>query len=259
MEDRFVRNLKSGSTLLYALLVLAALSAASLALSGSVISSLKQAQAIDMAIRAYYAANAGAEEALYNFRKLDNTVASLNGSATLPNKSSWVRTAQGNEETITTSLKANQSFQLDLYDPENSLTAMASTMRSIKLNWTGPGNEWIEVSYSPWNTDGTVYDVVAKRLFGSSAQPAIINLIGPAYLYKVRIKALYADVSDLTIRAYGSFAALPPEVPIPGRLKIKVTGKASETYQAIEVTMPQKNPASSLYDYVIFSEDPLIK
>lgn len=252
---------RQGSTLLYAILVLAAVVAVSITLSNAILSSLRQANNLDMAIKAYYMADMAAEDALYRTRILKQAPATLASASSIPTES-WVRSVTAASTQITTQVPSNKTFQLDLYNPGNTfqkLQAPYSTIRSLSLSW-GPitGTQWLEVSSIGWNIDGTVDPSVSTQVFAPSAQPATISLATDD-LYKVRIKALYDTVYSLNIVAKDAGGAT---VPIPGKLVVKSTGVIGNTNQAIEVTVKDPaypSPISGLYDYVIFSEDSLIK
>ncbi len=266
MEDK-----PQGSTLLYAVLVLAAVVASSVVLSDAIFSSLKQVTSLDKAIQAYYVADSAVEDSLYRLRVLAVSPGALSASSPADGSffpfyttfGSWTRSATAASNQIVVTIPANKTMQLDLYNPAASLQNLSGSYFPIKtllLSW-GPttGSEWLEVSSIGWKVDGSVDSSVVKQIFGPSSQPATITLPNNDDLYKVRIKALYDTVYSLTITAKDQPGLV---VPLPGKIVIKATGSTSNTNQAIEVTIKDPsypNQVSGLYDYVIFSEDSLIK
>lgn len=254
-----------GSALLLAMLVMAAILTVSTATSTLVLNEIQQSLFLDHSIVAFYGAESGLERGLFEARKKDFDEVALNNlTADLPNQASYRLLAEGSEDIIYASLSPDDSFQLDLYDP-NSLSALINPIRSIRLSWEGAGS-WLEVKWTPWTTAG-ILDNPQGVYLSQVSSPVIIPLYNSsAYLYRMRLIARKAAVANLEITAYNLIdpvAACQPlttcQVPIPGRVAIKAIGEypagsANASRQALSATMPIKSPLSGLYDYVLYSE-----
>lgn len=271
---------QSGNVLLLALLVMAGIMTASLAIGAIVLNEIRQARNVDFLIVAYYAAESGVEQALYKFRKEEAVIncpageCDANGFCTLGdrescirsdgvlgNQAAWERTVDNKELQIYGKIKKDDSFQVDLYDPDG---ASAAGTESVKIEWTpqciSPATSNIEVSYIAGDPT-TGWSAASEKRFKYSAlvSPVINNGFVSTKSYRVRIKALYCDISNLVFTAWANDNAAVPQVQIPARIVLNSRGKYSTLRQAIKMTMPRRSPMSGLYDYVLFSECSLVK
>ncbi|MBU4331509.1 hypothetical protein KKD19_03565 [Patescibacteria group bacterium] len=257
---------KPGTILLLSLLILTGILLTSGIIATIVLQHLQMSRNIDNSILAFYAAEAGIEQGLYTLRKIGGTINDVKKTETLGNGASYdtdnAETALS-ENVIKIGIPKNQTFQINLYNPDNSL--LDSGIRSIVLYEVGgSGFEWAEVSWVTWDSTGDWGAHQAKthifshsQLTSGSGVP--VNLSGIAYAYRVRIKALYDDLEDLEIRAYSGADGGGSQVPIPGRVVIKSVGEYGTSKQALKVSYSSEAPIYGLYDYVIFSEESLIK
>lgn len=277
-----IKNLKSedGNVLLLALLVMAGIMTAGLGIGTIILNEIKQARNIDFSTVAYYAAEAGVEQAIYKLRK-ENAVlncpvgvcgangfcsggekeACFSTTGDLSNQSSWTRTAINKEWQIYGKIEKDNSMQIDFFDPEN---AVAAGVESVKIEWmpncVAPAVSIIEVSYVSWDPSvGWLEETERKFKYTAFESPAKINGFTSTKAYRLRIKSFFCDISNVIITAWGADNADPPQIEIPARIILNSTGKYSVVRQAIKVTMPRKSPMSGLYDYVIFSECSLVK
>jgi len=259
-----------GSALLLAMLVMASILTVSVATSTLVINEVQQSMLLDKSIVAFYGAESGVERGLFQVRHKNFNPADLsNATKTLSNNASYQLAASNTEEAIYGSLIADESYQLDLYNPD-SFEALANPIKAVRLAWDGAGS-WLEIKWTPWTTAGVLDD--PKMVYLSQASsPAIVQLYdSSAYLYRMRLIARAAGIANLAITAYNNVdpvANCVPlascQVPIPGRVSIKGIGvypanSINAANQAILVTMPIKSPLSGLYDYVLYSEEDVKK
>jgi hypothetical protein len=185
------------------------------------------------------------------------------------------------------SLLQDESKQIDLYNPDSPF-GVDNGIRYLYVSWDnnplpisdafynngyGTGPEWIEISWTGWDLNGNSYENVEKILLPSDAlrynstlcnassyiqcttvilDPDSIGLVH----YQVRVKALYANVDDIEIKALDDSNNL---VNIPSRIRLKTIGKFGRTQQALNASLPWKIPISGLFDYVIFSEEQINK
>lgn len=277
---RFKIKSERGNVLLLALLVMAGIMTAGLGIGTIILNEIKQARNIDFSTVAYYAAESSVEQAIYKLRK-ENAVlncpvgacgtngfcsggekeACVSASGDLSNQSSWVRTIVDKERQIYGKIEKDNSMQVDLFNPEN---AVAAGVESVKIEWVpdcvAPAVSTIEVSFISWDpVAGWSETTEQKFKYTSLASPVVNNGFSGVKSYRLRIKALYCDINNVIITAWGSDNAALPQIEIPARIVLSSTGKYSTARQAIKVTMPRRSPMSGLYDYVLFSECSLVK
>lgn len=255
-----MENRKRGSVLLLALLLLAGVSAASLSVSKNAIDELVAARNLSTASIAYYAAESGVEQGLYLLRKTTERLADFPVSGTLTlaqGSASWKREIPeiGQSESRQTSLLAKDTtWQFDLFDADDS-NFIASPVQKLQLSWEG---SWLQVSWSAWH-DGQWTPVVSKQM-GPAQSGLVLTLSTPenerASLFRVRFRALFGDVTNLVVKGLDESGA---NVKLPDNVVIKAVGSFGQVEQAVAATLPRHSPLSGLYEFVIFSEDSLIK
>ncbi len=270
---------QSGIVLLLALLILASVLATSLTVGSIVLRELRITHTSDRAVSAYYAAESGLEQGLYWWRadqkKGDELLVNSNSPKILSsNGASWWRVSQVTENQLLMSLKKDQSTQLDLFDIANPLNE-TSQVQSLVVSWDGnsvscpgAGSEWLEVAWSGWK-GGLLSNLNVERRYYSNSnvwvngarQEFVINLPITSVGYRVRLKALFADVCDLRVTAYkkldgGTEADI---YPIPARLTINATGQLVNTRQSLSVTVPMYAPAADIFDFTIMSKCSILK
>ncbi len=246
---------KRGSVLLLALLLLAGVSAASLSVSRNAIDELVAARNLSTATSATYLAETGLEQGLYFLRKTTMPLVNFPATGTLnagTQLGTWARTVSVDAVSSLPprDLTQNSTWQLDLYDPDD-VSFTQTFARSVQLSWTGTG--WLEVSWAGWH-DGTWTPATVKQI--SPAQTnMIVNFSSPdneqATLFRVRFKALRGNITGLIVSGIGG--------NLPTDVTIKATGTVGQTRQAVQAKLPRQSPLSGLYDFVIFSQDSLIK
>ncbi len=269
-----------GNVLLLALLVMAGIMTAGLGIGAIILNEIKQARNIDFSTVAYFASEAGVEQAIYKLRKEDAVLncpagacgangfcsagggeACISAAGDLSNGSSWERTIIDREPQIYGKVEKDNSMQIDLFDPEN---AVAAGVESVKIEWVPdcvlPAVSMIEVSYVAWDPAAGWSEAGEQKFkYSALASPVINNGFSGAKSYRLRIKALYCDINNVIITSWGADNAAPPQIEIPARIVLSSAGEYGVARQAIRVTMPRKSPMSGLYDYVLFSECSLVK
>ncbi len=274
------RKQQNGNVLLLALLVMAGLITAGIGIGAIVLNEIRQARNIDFSVLAYYAAEASTENALYKLRKekalLTCPVGSceaagycsggeqepcLYPSGTLTNFAVWQRNFTDREAVIYSKLKKGEVLQIDLYDPEQ--IAWAAGVESIKIEWSDSCSNcsWIEFAFVDWRPGVAVNwaDNRTKFKYSVTSSPVINNAFVSTKAYKIRIKALYGDINNLTFTAWSQNNAGGVQKEIPARLILNSTGTFAVSKQAIKMTMPRGSPMSGLYDFVLFTECSLVK
>lgn len=274
-----------GGVLLLALMIMAGIITISAATGSLILNELKQSSQLDRAMTAFYAADSGVERGLYLLKKQDFSVEQLGlTESILPNSSYYHLYAENGEKVYYKTLAQDEAWQLDLYQPGN-LSPLTPAIKSLRFNWTGAVGSWLEVRYIPWSSDGVFnpnpelyWQDRGKTVKLSLGEvPYVLNLINNSnYLYVVRLTARTAAINSLEVTAYDRInpgsspecAPLGPSsqcaVTIPGQVQIKSVGEypfnlSDASKQAIEVTLPLKDPLSGMFDYVLFSEEEISK
>ncbi len=273
---------RPGNILLLALLMLAGGLVGGLTVAALVVGELRQAKALDNGLVAYAQAESGLEQALYNIRQAKvcdsgpcNDTAYV--TCSLPPGTAGNTTAACNRKISPATLLSvpyldtNQNFQLDFSPP---LVASCATPVSIAVNqWnrtalTG-AQPALEISYID-QVPGAVSTRVYRPGLGlpndcgattANPQCSAINFAFPfncgdegdgTQLYQVRVKALTAPVSDLSFQLSGASSG-------SNYLDIWSQGAQSGTTQTLKTTVPKNPPAYGFSDYVIFSEQDIVK
>lgn len=252
-------NSEQGSLLLMSMLILSGIVTAASTTGIVTIQNLRQSIAVDQGLVAFYAAESSIENGLYELRKKETAVSALPASGTLTNTATWERTVTNTVPSLESDISRNDFWEINLYDPDNSLSVLSNPIKSIKIAWTGPGTEWLEAEVEPWTTGGVLGSPV-KSLFSSASNPAVVNLQdATTVLYRLRLKALYSNITDATITAWSGLDGGGSQVNIPAQITMIATGSFRRTKQAVRATMPHRSPLSGVFDYVLFAEDDLVK
>lgn len=245
--------------LLMSILILSGIVTAASTIGTITMQNLRLGIAVDNGLIALYAAESGVEDALYEIRKVETAAASLPASGTLANNASWARTITTTAASLTKTVAANDSWEINLYEPDTSLSPLNNSIKSVKLAWTGSGSEWAEVKITPWTTGGNL-DTPTTVLFSAASNPATINLQdATTVLYRIQIKALYSALNDLTVTAYSGLNLSGSAVPLPTQITLLSTGTFNRAKQAVRAIMAHRAPLSDVFGYVLFTEDSLIK
>ncbi len=260
---------QKGSTILMILLIIGTVTPISLFISRIILNSLLTSRNIDSSSVAYYASESGIEKNLYAIRKDDYGVEYLKtdsfyNSGSLGNNSTWyldLDECTGSKSEINISeIKKDNSYQVDLYNPDDSLTSQ--NIRSIRIIWEGDSASKLEVTWSSWK-NGNFTANTNKRFFGNAESPVIVNLStienNAANIYRLRLKALYNNINNITLKAYSLDDGLGEQTNIPSIITLKSIGEFSNNKQAVQVEMPRRSPVSGIWDFVIFSQEDIVK
>lgn len=245
-----------GNVLLFALLVMTTVIVGSVGISSLILSSLQQTKVMDSGVRAFYAAESGIEDALYAGRKSEDLPATVSVPVALPNQSSWTRTVAGSEDVLYFEIPEDMLIEVTLYDPDD-ITA-ATGIASVGVEWSDAcdGCSLLRTSMVGWDPGAPVSWDPNAQTFTHGGGSAAISLGSPAKLYTLRLRAMNADLTGVSVRAYDSGGG---QIPIPGRVKVTSIGEATNVRQVLNVTMPRRVPLTGIFDFVIFSECSLVK
>lgn len=280
-----VKDNQSGSVIIIALTLLLTLALIVGVLSFVILNAIRSSNNYSFAMRSYYAADAGSEQALYYLHAargaknvgLEQTADTLSAlSGTLDNEAIYQVSAVVSSQDVVLPLKENDSIQLDLFseDYSSSYTLVALDEVdpvNINIQWIedttcSPGNSAIEISFSAWSPllwedYGTVTDFQNKYMIqcpgpSGSYTCGYMATLDPGMLYKMRIKALQCSLSELSVTAQDSSGS---SIALNNYLEIESHGQLSGTEQVIRSTSLWHSPLINYFDYVLFSEDQITK
>jgi hypothetical protein len=277
---------KSGSVLLYSLLIISLITAIAITVSIIVINELKLTSGAANATLAYYAAESGIEKGLYTIKIMRNDGSTLSdavaeislfpkgGEAAFENNADYSdgQTKSKTSEIVNEEIKENQYVQADYYDVNSPLAPTNEVKYITVKNDDSVSSAWAEVSWTAWDGSGTLgtstsarkvigptdlYEVWPIDLEGAFSDP--FDPVG----YRLRIRALFDDLSAVTVMPYDG---LPPPpgggvkvADLHSQIEIKSVGERGKFKQSLTATVPWKIPLSGLYDYVLFSEGDILK
>ncbi|MFH0856872.1 MAG: pilus assembly PilX N-terminal domain-containing protein [bacterium] len=270
--SKFTKN-KEGAILVMSLLVLSGMLVVAISMGVMVLNQLKQAKNTDYSVIAYYAADSAVEGALYKLRKLEFSADYLNmhySSGTFQNTAEW----QNNIASTTSYsalLRENRSLVVNLYDSETDCGLVKCT-ECIWNDLRGASGPDLEVTFYPWQFTGSISvlpergeqeyyrSVPANRVSLASAE-------GPWHKYNssllantcytLRIKPLYDD-ADITLKAY-SDEGCTNQIGIASFLTIDALGKYQTSKQRIKTVVIKDAPLNNIFEFVLFSEEPIEK
>jgi len=287
-----LKNNKSGTILLYSLLVVSFIAAIAVTLSVIVVNELKLTSGAANATLAYYAAESGIERGLYAVKLMRNdgtsTLSSAvteigsfpkAGDASFENGADYSngQTSSKTSEIINEEVIENSYIQADYYNVENPLSD-AGVVQIVVSNGpdapeTNPNPDtWAEVSWTAWDSNGTLgTSTSARKVIGptdlqpdppaDTGWPITLDVFSDQPIvpvgYRVRIKSLFGDLSSLSVIPYDGAGGQVTD--LPSQLEIKSVGELSKFKQSLTATVPWKLPLHGLYDYVIFSEGDILK
>ncbi len=248
-----------GLSLLLSLFVLSAILVSALSAGNLIFRQLKVTGTGDRGIQAFYVAESGLENALYDFRQLGITTLSVDeSSAESLGRGQWWRTSSETVSSLNTTLAENEVIEVQLFKPE-SATEQA---QSILLSWNAdpsicPGADfaWVEVVQSYWNI--TQSQSQRSLLSSSQAGGVVVNLSG-SYPY-IRLRALFGDACNLNLTAYDGVDATGTAFDLPAQLQVTAIGEVVDARQALSITVPAQAPQFGAFDYTLFSESAICK
>lgn len=253
-----VKDFHQGNVLLLVLLVLSGVLITGFAIGDLLMRDFQQSKRIDEGAAAFYSAESGIEDGLYKLRKTDATTASLAGSSSLPNDSSYVRTMSDEVPALLMSLNANDFVNIDLYDPDNS--SSGSDIDALRLSWEDAcgGCSWLEVGYTEWvPAIGISWNEnFVNQRYPISASPVILGGLDSTKAYKIRVTAHYGDIRNLNMTGYLNSSVVPIKHTL---ITMTSVGSFGRTEQTIQAVFTRQAPLQKIFDFVTFSECSIVK
>jgi hypothetical protein len=273
-----VKGQKRGSVLLLSLLVMSGVLIVGASLGTISVLNLRQSRVIDDAVIAFAAAESGAEQTLYQIRRVGATSATLNANPDHDDSliasgvpmgygARWSRSLQSTETTIFAAIPKDRSYEVVLWDPETPSNPAGAESLSFAWDDLCGGTSGLEVLATGWDPGASGGFNPSVAFHGDSPaltflhiDPRVIdNDFQAAKAYRVRLRAKNCDIFNLAITAYSADNAGGTQVPIPSRLAVESVGTYATARQAMELKLPRLQPLSGAFDFVIFSQCSLLK
>ncbi len=205
------------------------------------------------------------------------------GSLSSSLKGDW-QVNVSNESESKVNLNPGESFQLDLFNPyyggNNS-----EQIGAFSIDSSESATIYGELTNLSWliDSDGTIScpqsfpilnPTISRGLVpvgGANNNMTITGLqdtlgsikvsIRPGCSYVLRLSNNWfgAQALSFTLRVYSDTSGQWEQIPIPSRLVIDSQANYGSSQQKIRVRTPMRPPVSGLYDFVIFSEEKIIK
>jgi len=273
-KNNFQLKNTKGTALLLSLLILSGVLSVGAIMAGIVIREIRQSQSLDRAIVSYYAAESGAEHALFDWRKYNDNDRFFN-CREIVEQMNWRCSAARQPVTeLIFNLDQMQIKEIPLYQPGNLSQSAGISRAVISWNDAKPSplnlNEpWLEVALLGWPA-GSSLDFennreIIRRIFacaplvagGKECSTITIDNFISSYSYIVRIRPLYDDVSQVTVKFYDTLNNLVDLSTYI--LAANFTGNYGGIKQAIRLQLPISESASAMFDFVISSEEDIDK
>jgi len=274
---------QKGVTLVFAVLLMSAIMAVSLALSTIIVKEIHLSENIQNSIVSYYGAESGLEDVLYNYYHVNPD--DLPESGQVPyhafgTVSNWSLEKAEQETEVT----ADLAWEEDVKEvPHYNVTTgqPIDKIQTVRITWSADGDQPEEVEWTLlyWKLEGgeVVLDPeveganVVKNVVDASAvinNTITINLQGetgtnPKYLLSLlRLKHVGAGgqgkVVEFSVTAPDPTGEPGDLLPIGQETTLRVSGTAlqgsEDVSRALEVTIPVKQQAFGVFDYVLFSD-----
>jgi len=282
-----IQSEKKGAVLIMTLIITSGILILGSELVLFVLNSLQYGRSVDYSNIAQYASESGVENALWQIRKedrndLDSTRAQViidtqeqgYGWNFLENRTTNIdplKFSSSVDRIEKMFLPENESVQVSLYSDAAGGISGVDGMSKLKVSWENKecaptGQEpWIETSIVQWEAGNVTWnDAQVKKDFqqpSSGNNSVIIDLDSSHYNMEgkpmiVRVKTLFCDLSRFTFTIHKADGTV---IPIPNYITANPTGSYRRFEQSSRVVFPVKNALSNMFDFVLFSEEPVQK
>ena len=251
--------------LLFALLIMGSVIIGSVGVGTIILDMLQQTRIADNSIAAYYAAESGVEQSLFNTRRTGNLSPSYDAddARVYLNDTRWWGDVTGSTEIIYSEIPQEGVIEVNLFDPDSPADFSSSNISRVDVVWSDScgGCSVLRASAVGWwpGSGQVAWGSDAARLeqpFEFTGGSASLPLGPPDRLYKLRLRARHATLEDVEIRAYDSAGT---RQQLPGQVVIDMFGQQVNSRRRLIATMPRGAPLSGIFDFVIFSECSLVK
>ena len=282
-----VKHTYRGSALIIALIVVAFMAIIVAVIAFLVNNSIRSNRSYSDALHSRYAVEAGEEYALYHVfaaRQARTVGAETTAEAisslsdTFASGASYTVAAEVDQRhTSINQLTQNETLQMNLYTEEHSSGYRLGPLSStdpvlLAIEWEEPtdcsnGSSAVELSFAKWSPflweDFLAVEEYQTRWViqcdaGSAGSFCEYqHQLDPGFLYRLRIKALHCAIDDIVITTQNQGTG--EDVYAVNAIRVNSSGQYSTARQEGNVIAPWTAPVLEYFDYVIFSEQDLIK
>ncbi len=250
-----------GSVVLYAVFLMMALSATAMATAFTILSAIRFTGNSTRAASAFYAAESGIEQGLYEIKQhrddraiiIDALSASTIADTTLDNGAIYSTVATNDYKTeISFDLPLYSSKQIDIFDPDTGESLFLSGPGSLSFSWDNYVFCDMEVSINEF-TNATIISgpTITNYIYNSGN---VLSLTKD-YSYKIKIKPLTCDLENVTVEISSEY----DDIYFPNYIRIISTGEMGIASFPMQAETIWKPPLSGLGEFVLFSEEEIIK
>jgi len=292
-----MRNNTSGVALVLALVILILMMSSVLLLGGFLREELKMSLSSTDSMAAFYAADSGLEKSLYYlkygvaqgdltfFNQLEsNSPFNISGFAasydytaatTISPASTWSELAQGQHTFSAQDIEALSTAQVSILDPTGEVTGInwgpnaAAVNYSYLVAWKiadcfpSHSSDQLEISYTSFadsfsGVENKSHLVVCNCSFDSQdwCDDSLSQFnISDARYYRFIFRPLDGAVEEI---GFDIFEDGEP-IGVPSEAYIAVEGRYHQSQYGLQARLPAINPLSDVFNYIIFTEEPLIK
>lgn len=254
---------KKGQVILLALLIMAVVLVVALAIGTLMVRELRMAANIARSAIAYYAAESGLEEELWKAWK-NPPIDELGYGKSLLNQASWKLTKRDapTEEFTDRDLERDKSEQIyfPVDDPD------IPKVKCVKFtSWTPDVTPaWLEYKVVSWPKNSfQPSEIKTKEGLLDAPLNVPINLAeGIAdpvnYHHFFRFKPLHNGVT-YSLEGYEDTGCSTKVAIGGGKLEITSTGTYAKVQRSLSITFYPRPPLHGIFDYVLFSDESIIK
>ena len=290
---------QQGAVLVLALLVLSFIMFTALSLASVLVVELRSAKYLDSAIIAHYAAESGAEKALFHLKEAhsidelqsngaqpydyffglqgtsDYVLHSQFGATDFDRSFKLTTISKSSKDFTAYNIPVNQSVQMDIFDPNQETSSSINTgATTLNVDWSTyncPNNDRLEISILELRNSGTNGLEIVPGPQNPKREYPVCNCVSTlscdtaqvtlnrSSFYRISIRPIDHDIQTAMVRLTNDDTGTPTAVEIPSQIFIQTQGKYRNATQTVTVQTPWNNGVSDLFNYVIFSEASLIK
>ncbi|EKD79656.1 MAG: hypothetical protein ACD_41C00016G0003 [uncultured bacterium] len=270
-------KLARGSTLVLVLFIMLVAMVITTTVTTVVLNNLRTTIAFNQHAHGLYAMESGVERVLYytQYARSNETIGAEKTAADttgltgdLDNKASYV-TAVTVENAPAIDLAEGETVQWDFYEEDYTAgyrLVPITDLDTIVITWSeasacSSGTSQIEVSFSSW-TEFNWEDIsdpgTVQTHFTATCGASCSYTLGvdSSHLYKVRVKSLNCDISDVEATPYDTYGAV---LDVANTMNISATGEYGEVSRTGGATVPWNPALAKYFEFVLFSEEPVSK
>lgn len=259
---------RPAAVLLLSLLLMASITASTIAISTVIADSGHQSQTIDNFIQASLEADSGLERGLAIVKKgrTARTLAATTAAAAATIGNFKVTAASNSNEHITMpKLDLGQSVAFDILgdgaaNPAGQYIAVGGVSAgTADVSWTVIAQDGsTEYSGRHFQTGASLSSATSIDLLGAEVRSGSTNAPGiPGGIilgYRIKVKAVNQAITSLDIAAYSDTAKVNP-APLQSRIVMTSRGTVSDSQSEKTASVLWQLPASPVFNYVLFTEN----